>query len=333
MRSPKALALGAAACALGFTAGWFSHARSTESLAAALAIAQTEVKNQVEARANMQERLAEIEHGLGSIARIDLGEILKIQDAESRATKLGEIVGDLFVLLLNQALLPTTPARVAAVERLAGNSKIRIKSDYPAQEPSKAIVPPERSGPEVNQSTTDSTPSPPGAAGSTANWREAEAKLDEVTTANADAFLAKAAIQDLSVELKNGRPFKPNDTRLNFLQGNFSGDVKYLDPKKESLTMELELTVSGIEEGKVMGTFAVRLFNNGSNNSTSNGHGNLGDEIMNTSTESAAIIIKVSPDQFAQIYYLAASDMLIGNLYELSGTKAAKLIGHVKLNR
>lgn len=331
MRLSFAIYLAIVTAVLGFVVGRRGASDGGETPSPDVAAQAAALQSATELDA-LRKKLAAIERDLKSFALVDLDEYLRIQDAEARAQKLSTLLGELFVVLLNHALM-APPAEQETVMRQLGSGEPRDSgsSEAAADAPAAGQTGDAPGGPTDNAAPAAEpgapTSSRPGAA-----WREAETGLDRVTLANADDFLAKAAIPDLRAELRNGRPFQKDDPRLASLQGLFSGEVTFLDGKEGPLTVELETAATEVEGGRIKGSYSVRTYKNGERTGNSNSNGTL-DGIMNTSGASSALIVETGPERFMQLYYLPGQDAMIGNFYEMSTAKDSKLIGRVRLSR
>ncbi|MGE0171856.1 MAG: hypothetical protein AB7T49_03690 [Oligoflexales bacterium] len=164
-----------------------------------------------------------------------------------------------------------------------------------------------------------------------ATWNQAEHELAAVTLANAGAFLKKAEISDLRSELRDGRPFQPGDQRIAQIQGSFAGDVLYLDHKQTPGTIEFDISATEVDGGRLKGSYSARMYRDGQRIGNSNYSGTL-EGIMNTTSRSSALIVQLSPDSFAQLYYLPAADALVGNLYKNTVTDS-NIVARLKLTR
>lgn len=314
-----------AAAVVGFVIG---RSSASSSQSAELDAVRTQLRLVGQSRDTLHKTLDDINRALRSVAQVDLDEYSRLQDAEERARRYGALLGQVFVVLMNYALVPDAPGRQAAIAALtSGGGTLADRDAATGAEPADTAT---KGGDPYIAMAADDAPATPTSP--TSAWTKAEETISQVTLENAATFLAKAEIPDLRQEIRNGRPFHADDPRLAPLQGLFSGDVSYTDPKRSPLTIEIEMAATEVESGKLKGSYGVRLYKNGERTGNSNSKGTL-DRIMNTSGQSSALVIEIAPDQFVQLYYLAGPDALVGNLYEMSSAKNSKLIGRVKLTR
>jgi hypothetical protein len=93
MRNAIVVILVLVAGCLGFTLGRRSTSGQVTALTVAWKTAEDGTARAVEERDLLRKKLADIERDLGSIAKVDLDEYLRLKDADARAEKLSEVLG------------------------------------------------------------------------------------------------------------------------------------------------------------------------------------------------------------------------------------------------
>ncbi len=258
-----------------------------------------------------------------AISQFDMEDYLRLKDVEQKFQKVNEILGKLFLIFVNELLVDAPREQIDFAKQAAGKNKVKepVARSAPSELPSvDAAVP------------AGGAASPKKPAETAQDWVEAEQQLGAMTPEKLDSFLAAAAIKDLRPELKGAKAFTAADPRVAHLQGLYTGDVVFLDPKEAAWHMELD-TSGDVQSGEVKGSEHIRLYKEGNKFSDSNSEGSL-KGIFNPASNSQAIIIKTGGEnRFFQLYYIESLDMLAGNFYEMSPAGEFSLKARVKLSR
>jgi len=136
--------------------------------------------------------------------------------------------------------------------------------------------------------------------------------------------LDRAIIQDPKLEIAKGGAINRKQARQ--LEGRYVGLIKFLDGKRESLSVVWDLMPDYSKSG-LSGTFNLGIHGPGQN-SESNGRGDI-DNIVSLAEDQNGFLVSACGDRcYLQLYYNSRADQFYGNYYEvLKGTpsKSARL--------
>jgi hypothetical protein len=174
-------------------------------------------------------------------------------------------------------------------------------------------------------------PETPAKTDATAGWTLAEKDLGQVNANKPEAFLQAAVIQDIMREQGDARSFSGEDTRLHAMQGHYSGELTFLDPKRKPSTMEMTL-MSEVRNGSPYGEFSVRLVDENGRQSRLGGEGNIG-EILKPVSPSKALIVRMYKTEFLQMYIFENQGLIVGNYYNEDKSGKVIHLGHFRMQR
>ncbi len=170
---------------------------------------------------------------LAELARVDLADYLRLQKEEEQFEKSRELLGKVFLVLFEN-LLSNIPqdqmefARASAKESGSDNGDQKPSNINSASVQGHAQI--SRAGDAGVRANSESQQGPA--------WNSHEKDLALVQADKPEQFLASAVIKDMSAEIKGYKKFKPNDSRLNGLQGFFAGDLIFEDKRRKPWQIE-----------------------------------------------------------------------------------------------
>jgi hypothetical protein len=274
-----------------------------------------ELKNRLEQEETRKKRL---ESELAQIAKVDFADYQRLQNEEAQFIKAKEILGKVFLVLFHNVLSSVDEDQKKFVLSLNSPSKA---------DPAEAPAAP---APAPQASATDNSLKTPTVVSST--WTQAEKDLSSVSPEKAEALLQSLVIKDILSEQGSAQSFRDDDTRLQAMQGFYSGDITFLDPKRKPWTLEMDLS-SDTRNGQSKGNFTVRIVDEtGQQLSRLHEDGNIR-EILKPVSESKALIIRVFKTQFLQIYIFEKQGIILGNFYDELPSGKVEHLGRFKLRR
>lgn len=144
--------------------------------------------------------------------------------------------------------------------------------------------------------------------------RGAEKLIPEIRN-NQDAknFLDKVKANNFNLALKGSQPFSREED-LTFLNGNFGGEA-HVEINGEDHTWRIRLRFDvRIENGAAKGRVRVVLLENDKEFSNSSSNGDLSN-MRQFAQDSQAILLRISPTMYLQLYYVKNLDSLAGHVY------------------
>ena len=170
------------------------------------------------------------------------------------------------------------------------------------------------------------------------NWTSSEKQISSLQSdEDIHAFLKASSVKDHFLEFKNAKNIEnPNSYFLKNLIGSFKGPFTFLTPSKD--TKEIQINFDPVIENNSFGSgsvFNYEIYKNGEriSNSSSKFGGDGTNALRNFSSNSKAILINLSDDQYIQLYYLSQNDCLIGNYYEREKSGEYKHTATLRLDR
>lgn len=293
------------------------------------AASQNDVESLRQERDEQATRLHELQHELSRIAVVDFAEYRRLQNEEAQFKKAKEILGKVFLILFHNVLSNVDDDEKQFAQSLAaGESGEPAKAAATPSEPPAPSAPPEL---HEKSSVPNATPVVTPTANPTASWTLAEKDLGTVNPEKAEAILQSTVIKDILSEQNSSRKFRDDDTRLQSMQGFYSGEITFLDPKRKPWLLEMDLS-SETRNGHTKGSFSVRIVDDKGQQSRLGEEGNI-HEILLPASESKAILVRVYKTQFLQMYIFEKQGLIIGNYYDDTGEGKVAHLGRFKLRR
>jgi hypothetical protein len=143
--------------------------------------------------------------------------------------------------------------------------------------------------------------------------------------------LDKAIIDNPKIESAKGQILSPKKGKI--FEGRYSGDIKFLDGKRENLNVTWDLFPDQ-NKSEFSGTFTLAI-HGPSKNSDTKGYGSI-DNIVSLSEDENGYLVNGCGDScYLQLYYNSAWDQFIGNYYEESkgAQKKFQRLGIVDLKK
>lgn len=271
-----------------------------------------ELKNSLEQEEARKKRL---ESELAQIAKVDFAEYQRLQNEEAQFIKAKEILGKVFLVLFHNVLSSVDEDQKNFVLSLTTTQTSDPSPEKPAPETPAPLAP----APQISAV-------PPSSA-----WTQAEKDLSTVSPDKAEALLQSLVIKDILSEQGSAESFREDDTRLQAMQGYYSGEIIFLDPKRKPWTLEMDLS-SEPRNGQPKGNFMVRIVDDEGRQSRLGEEGNIGG-ILKPVSPSKALIIRVYKTQFLQIYIFEKQGIILGNFYDELPNGKVEHLGRFKLRR
>lgn len=274
----------------------------------------------------VEEKRNHLQTELARIASVDFADYQRLQNEEAQFMKAKEILGKVFLILFHNVLAGVSDDQKQFAQALASGQELDSSVSVPVPTPEKSSVP---LHPPVAPAGGDAPLKSP-VVGS-AVWTQAERDFSSVNPEKADAFLQSTVIKDIMAEQVGSRPFRDDDTRLQAMQGYYTGELIFLDPKKKPWSMELSLS-SETRNGKHTGSFMVRIVDEHGNQSRLGQEGGI-TELIKPVSDSKALIVRVYKTEFLQMYIFEKQGLIIGNYYNEVGDGKVEHLGRFKLSK
>lgn len=281
-------------------------------------------RDELSARLQEEEaRKKRLESELAQIAKVDFADYQRLQNEEEQFMKAKEILGKVFLVLFHNVLSSVDDEQKKFVLSLNSAPAPDAAPEKPAPEsPAPAAVPPTPIG-----DSSVKTPAPVSSA-----WTQAEKELGHVNPEKAEALLQSMVIKDILSEQGSSQSFRDDDTRLQAMQGFYSGEITFLDPKRKPWTLEMDLG-SDVRNGQQKGNFMVRIVDDEGRQLSRLTEDSSIKAILKPVSESKALLVRVFKTQFLQIYIFEKQGVIIGNFYDELPDGKVEHLGRFKLRR
>jgi len=256
---------------------------------------------------------------------VDFADYQRLQNEEAQFIKAKEILGKVFLVLFHNVLSSVDDDQKKFVLSLTSGQTVDAVPEKPA--PESPAPPAAATLPTPSSDCPMKTPAPVSSA-----WTQAEKELGTVNPDKAEALLQSMVIKDILSEQGSSQSFREDDTRLQALQGFYSGEITFLDPKRKPWTLEMDLS-SDVRNGQQKGNFMVRIVDDeGRQLSRLTEDSSIGG-ILKPVSESKALIVRVFKTQFLQTYIFEKQGVIIGNYYDERPDGKVVHLGRFKLRR
>lgn len=258
--------------------------------------------------------LADAKTNLISLSQNEYLEYTQIKDLKQKYEKADELLGKVMLLFLADVGF--------RVHKNAPLESVVTKAEaLPPQVPAESIV---KSAELIKPSLVESkNPSVLAGRSSLIKNLGAEKQILQV--------LDEAIIENPKIAAAQGGSPSPKQAKL--LEGRYIGTVKFLDSKRENLSVIWDLTPD-YSKNTLHGTFNLSIHGPGQN-SESNGRGDI-DNIVSLAEDRDGFLVNGCGDRcYLQLYYNSRADQFYGNYYEIikgSQSKSARL-GVVELRK
>jgi hypothetical protein len=254
-----------------------------------------------------------------SITETDIAEYYRLKTLEERYKKADEILAKIMMIFMADLGIRVSDETLAqAKNRL----KPSVNPATPAPSlPSNAPAPRDEKSAAVEKAPVE-------------NWISAE-KLRENVRSEREAtdFLEKVKIDNLDESIKSSSFFTNQTETLDVLRGNFygSGDVTIANKARH---WEIEMYFHAtMVNGVLRGATSSKLSEDGKVFSNQKDTGQIR-HLREFTSGSEAVLVKVAPTTYFQIYYIKAMDSLIGNIYRRrSEDESFVYVGKLSLRR
>lgn len=280
-------------------------------------------RDELHARLQEEEsRKNRLESELAQIAKVDFADYQRLQNEEAQFIKAKEILGKVFLVLFHNLLSSVDDdQKKFALSLTAGQTPDPVPEKPASEAPAPPPLP----------QTPVSDNSPKTSAPVSSAWTQAEKELATVSPDKAEALLQSMVIKDILSEQGSAQSFRDDDTRLQAMQGFYSGEITFLDPKRKPWTLEMDLS-SDTRNGQPKGHFTVRIVDDEGRQSRLGNDGDIG-SILKPVSESKALIVRVDRTQFLQMYIFEKQGIIIGNFYDELPDGKVQHLGRFKLRR
>lgn len=258
--------------------------------------------------------LKKMEQKMRQISEGDYTDYLRLKDRKAQYEKAEEILAkimQIFVadlgLRLSKGDREKMPAKKtdASMTEAAPASAPKRKAEAPHAAPAK----------------------PPG--GEAFNWKVMEARLPDVRDdSDADKFLKSVSVDNLFSAIRDSRPAGTRNLRE--MNGEFFGQIRFADagrkPKDVHMSMELK---TGPETPE--GNYKIIISQDGKDESHTSGAGKF--DHYYTTGDSAAILVRATPNSYAQLYWSPQLNQFFGNYYNMDAVDRYSPVGVIFLRR
>jgi len=261
------------------------------------------------------DELADAKANLTSISKNEYLEYTKIKDLKQKYEKADELLGKIMLLFLADVgfrVHKSTPLEAVVIKAEALPSQVPPES---INKPNTETVKPSRLEPKADSVLV----------GRSALIRNLGTEKQILHV------LDEAIIENPKIEVAQGESLNLKQARL--LEGRYTGTVKFLDGKREKLSVIWDLAPD-YSKNNLSGTFNLSIHGPGQN-SESNGRGDI-DNIVSLAGDRDGFLVSGCGDRcYLQLYYNSRADQFYGNYYEIlkgSQSKSARL-GVVELRK
>lgn len=256
------------------------------------------------------ENLTDAKSSLISISQNEYLEYTKIKDLKQKYEKADELLGKVMILFL---------ADVGFRLQKPGMVEPGVET------PSATTIKPEVINHVVEMPIV--APAPTVDSG----LRGKSSAIKTLTTEKQiDEVLDKSIIANPKAENAKGMVINSQQARI--LDGRYAGSIKFLDSKRESLSVIWDLAPD-YSKSELSVTFTLSIHGT-STNSDSNGSGSI-DKIVNLADDKGGYLVSSCGGAcYLQLYYNSAGDRFFGNYYE-EGKKSSSFtrVGIVELKK
>jgi len=139
------------------------------------------------------------------------------------------------------------------------------------------------------------------------------------TEKQVDDVLDKSLIENPKMELAKGTA--PSLRQIKMLDGRYMGTIKFLDTKRESLSVVWDLSPD-YSKSELAGSFNLNIHGPGMN-SESSGTGSIDKIVTLAEDKDGFLVTGCGGDCYLQLYYNTPTDQFYGNFYQ-SGKGSTK---------
>ena len=234
---------------------------------------------------------------LMSISQKEYLEYAQIKDLKEKYEKADEILGKVMLLFL--ADVGFKAQKIPLAESVSAGPM------GPSPLTAAAILENNKSN-EATSLAVRSTPSSPGLVRKSVviNALQTQKQIRDE--------LDKAIIENPKMETAKGQ--SPTQKQIRILEGRYNGTIKFLDTKRQNLSVTWELIPDYLKDG-LSGTFNLNIHGPGTN-SESSGHGSI-DNIVSLAEDHEGFLVNGCGGRcYLQLYYNTPSDQFFGNYYD-----------------
>lgn len=249
-------------------------------------------------------------------ADVDIEEYYRLKSAEEKFNKADEILGKIMQIFLADLGLHMSQSAQDA-------SKIKF---VPPPPPEKFVE-----TPKLEPVKAPAKPKPKEVS----KRRQSEDRVVNLRTdRDLRAALQEVRISDLESELKQTSAFANRNETLSAINGRFAG-LSQVSISGKAREWEVSLDLAGsVVRNSFNGNIHIQLNENGKAFSNTRGSGDIRDLREFTGGDSKALLLKVSPSIYFQLYFARDLDQLVGNVYKRENEDATFApIGTVALKR
>lgn len=253
-------------------------------------------------------RYFEVQEKFRQLGQIDIEEYLKLKSLEERYKKADEILGKVLLIMLADLGYKLSPEQA---EQLKGKP---APAAHSTAEPKPIVAHTPTPSPALPPPAVTPAPS---AALAKPRWAQAEARLATLDSRqDIEAFLKEATIPDLTMALRNTAYPSTLEGPVKQVQGHFEGEVTVTGSRPRVFQVVLDADLHQ-RRNKLSGRAQVELWENGKRFSRSTDRGEP-QMFRKFGGDSDALILRASPSDYFQLYYLPSQDVFVGNYYKQS---------------
>lgn len=259
-----------------------------------------------------------LEQKMRQISEQDLAEYNRLKDRRAQYEKAEEILAKILQIFVADLGLRINKGDL---DKLAKHQAAPAAAPAPVETVAQAPPPPKKKA---------ETPPPTSAAPSDSlNWKVMERKLGEVRNeGDAEGFLKSVMVDNLFPSVRTAKPAMRS--KLDHMVGRYRGQIRMTDAGQQPSEIEMELSLNPGNE-LAEGEYRIKISQNGNVQSDSNGKGNFKDYY--TAGDSAAIIVRTTPQNYLQLYWSAQLNQFFGNYYQADSVDKYTPVGVVFLRR
>jgi hypothetical protein len=263
---------------------------------------------------SQRSKLQTLEQKMRQISEVDLAEYGRLKDRKAQYEKAEEILAKIMQIFVADLGL-----------RVAKSDIDKLSSKKPEAVVTQALPASPPPSPPKRKPEPVSAPASPGP-----DLKAAETKLHEVRDeGDADKFLKSVTADNLFSVIRTAQP--ANRKNLENMAGSFQGHIRFADTALRAKDVQMTVDVkTGTETAE--GFYKIIISQEGREESNTTGSGKFADHYK-ASPESTAILVRATPNNYAQLYWSPQLNQYFGNYYRMESVDRYSPIGVIFLRR
>ena len=268
----------------------------------------------------LKKEVEELKKKLSQIANIDYLEYLRLKKDEEKFAKADELLGRIMLIFLADLGMRLDPNSRLGAERSLRNKvtdEENKANDQIDVQQNVGLV--EEPLSEKRKKTVISVKE---------DIRDEVKKVNSL--AEVEELLKKVDLKDFSSELRSASTVQAE--ALERIVGDFSGKIQFFSGQRKEVEVFMSLDAR-IEEGVAKGKSVIVLSRDGKEFSRSTGEGDQDRTYKSfADSKAGALLVKISPDRFFQLFEAQGVGDWVGNLYERKSEEFSR-VGFVVLEK